>query len=99
MKPLPPQAPGWIGDLTTVTDDALWERDQNLTGLLAAILVHHNYSNGLSPYSPATAGQCLDHELGKWVRALVDVRNERNRRDETSTDNTTSTPTTEGASL
>ncbi len=28
MKPLPPQAPGWIGDLTTVTDDALWERDR-----------------------------------------------------------------------
>ncbi len=71
-------APSWDGDVSQLADEDLWKRDRALADHIAAILAH--YVSRTHTFRPATPTEQQRGGLDRWVRALVEVRNESERR-------------------
>lgn len=77
-----PGAPAWDGDLSTASAAALEAHGKGLRLLIAALTAkYEGHRPAGQQWRPATATELRDARLSDWVARLVDVENERSRRD------------------
>lgn len=71
-------APAWDGNLSQLSNEDLWKRDRALADHIALTLAHYDATS--CNFRPATQTEQARGELNRWIRALVEVRNELERR-------------------
>lgn len=78
-----PGAPTWAGDLTAASSAALEVHQKGLRSHIAALTARYEaHKPAGQQWRAATAAEMRDARLAHWVARLVDVENERSRRDE-----------------
>lgn len=77
-----PGAPAWAGDLTAAAAAALESHESGLRRHIGNLFVKYE---GQKPagrqWRPRTDAELRDAELNRWVSRLVDVANERSKRE------------------
>lgn len=77
-----PGAPAWAGDLTAASAGALESHESGLRRHIAALTANYeSHKQAGQQWWPATADELRDARLDHWVARLVDVANERSRRE------------------
>jgi len=71
-------APSWDRDVSGLADDDLRKRDRALADHIATTLAHYDAKS--RAFRPATPTEQAREGLNRWIRALVEVRNETERR-------------------
>lgn len=82
MTQLHPAAPAWTGDLRSLSEEVLRQRDRELAGHISAVLVHYDHRRP-GAFRRATPAEQRQGNLNHWIDALVEVRNEMDRRFQT----------------
>ncbi len=98
MTQLHPAAPAWTGNLRSLSEEVLRQRDRELARHISSILVHYDHHH-TQPFRRATPTEQRHDNLNHWIDALTDVRNEMDRRLQTGHWDplaTTDTPNDEG---